>query len=171
MAPSFAKRSLARSTPKVAAYSRMLGKKAPSRRSWWIPRTITTQAPASATPSPRPELLEAVDVGARDPRVEHVAHDRDGEAVDAPLLLEHGQQVEQGLGGMLVRAGAGVDHRRGELVRDAPAPAPPSPPLTPAPASSSRMRLGPPATLWRPTTASGSMASRVLAVSRMVSAL
>ena len=65
------------------------------------------------------QLLEAEDVGAGDPRVQHVADDRHGEPVDASLLLEHRQQVEERLGRVLVGPVAGVDHRRGELVRDA----------------------------------------------------
>ena len=47
----------------------------------------------------------------------------------------------------------------------------PSPALMTGAASASAMRLGTPATLWRTMTASGSIASSVIAVSRMLSAL
>jgi hypothetical protein len=49
MASSLAKRSLARSMPNVALYSRVLGKYAPARRSFWMRRAMMTSTPSSAS--------------------------------------------------------------------------------------------------------------------------
>ena len=53
--------------------------------------------------------LEAADAGARDPRVGDVADERDLQPVERPDLALDGVEVEQGLGGVLVLAVAGVD--------------------------------------------------------------
>jgi hypothetical protein len=57
------------------------------------------------------ERGEQVNVGAGDPAVQHVADDRDPLAVEPAETLPQGGRVEQGLGGVLVRAVARVDHR------------------------------------------------------------
>ena len=56
------------------------------------------------------QRIEQDDVRARDARVQDVAADRDDEPLDAALVAADGECVEQRLGGMLVRAVAGVDH-------------------------------------------------------------
>ena len=69
------------------------------------------------------QLAEGPDVGTRDAAVEDVAEDGDLEAGDAALALPDGEGVQQALGGVLVRAVAGVDHvglgEAGEEVRGA----------------------------------------------------
>ncbi len=56
-----------------------------------------------------PHLAHPEDVGARDPAVGHVAHDRDVETFQMPLLLPDGHEVEQGLSRVLVRTVPRVD--------------------------------------------------------------
>ena len=60
IASSFAKRSFARSSPKVAEYSRTLGNSAPASRSSWMRSAITTSAPSSASRSERKNLTPSV---------------------------------------------------------------------------------------------------------------
>jgi hypothetical protein len=55
------------------------------------------------------EFEEGPDVRAGDAAVEDVAEDGDVEAGDAAFLLEDGEGVEEGLGGVFVGAVAGVD--------------------------------------------------------------
>ena len=50
-------------------------------------------------------------------RMQDVAADRDGQAVDAALVAADGEGVEQGLGRMLVAAVAGIDDRAVDLLR------------------------------------------------------
>src|SRR6266481_1223067 len=53
--------------------------------------------------------VEQEDIGARHPRMHHVAADRDGEALEPALVAADGQRVEQRLRGMLMGAVAGID--------------------------------------------------------------
>ena len=62
----------------------------------------------------RAELEQRVDVRARDAAEEDVADDRDVQPGDRPFLFADGEEVEQRLRGMLVRAVAGVDHARAQ---------------------------------------------------------
>ena len=66
----------------------------------------------------RAELEQAPDVGARDAAEEDVADDGDVEAVDAPAFFADREQVEQRLGGVLVRAVARVDDAGVEALRE-----------------------------------------------------
>ena len=71
---------------------------------------------------PGAERIEQHDVGARDARMQDVAADRDGQALDAALVAADGERVEQRLGRMLVRAVAGIDHRAIDLAGQKLAP-------------------------------------------------
>src|SRR5882757_6861820 len=53
--------------------------------------------------------VEQEDIGARHPRMHHVAADRDGEALEPALVAADGQRIEQRLRGMLMGAVAGID--------------------------------------------------------------
>ena len=87
----------------------------PLRRSWWT----SPQAAASARQQgrradqadARAEGAQGVDVRARHAAVQDVADDGDRQAVEAADVVADGEQVEQRLGRVLVRAVAGVDHR------------------------------------------------------------
>ena len=59
---------------------------------------------------------EQVDVGAGDPAVQDVAADGDSEAFEAAAAAAEGERVEQGLGGVLVGAVAGVDDGGGDFL-------------------------------------------------------
>ena len=65
----------------------------------------------------RAELGEQVHVGARHAAVRDVADDRHPQAFQVPAAIQNGARVQQRLGGMLVRAVAGVDDRRGQVAR------------------------------------------------------
>jgi hypothetical protein len=60
-----------------------------------------------------PQLEEPEDVGAGHPGVEDVAHDADLESLDPLPVIPDREEVQERLGGMLVRAVPGVDHVRG----------------------------------------------------------
>ena len=75
---------------------------------------------------PRAELEQAPDVRARDAAEEDVADDGDVQAGDAPALLADGEQVEQRLGGVFVRAVARVDDAGIAAARRGTAPRPPN---------------------------------------------
>src|SRR5206468_441131 len=55
------------------------------------------------------ELQEAPDVRAGDARVQDVAHETHLDALDSPVFVADGQEIEQALRGMLVLTVAGVD--------------------------------------------------------------
>src|SRR3989454_2689153 len=57
----------------------------------------------------RAQLFQKEKVGTNDPAVRDIAHDGDPESSDLPLFLPHGERVEEGLRGMLVRAVACID--------------------------------------------------------------
>jgi hypothetical protein len=58
------------------------------------------------------QLVQQRDVGAGDAGVQDVAADRDRSGAEPALAAADGQRVEQRLGRVLMRAVAGVDHRR-----------------------------------------------------------
>ena len=96
----------------------------------------------------RAELEQAEDIRARDATEEDVADDRDVQPGDFAFALADRVEVEQRLGGMFVRAVAGIDDARFEpLARN----------------------CGAPAELWRSTMMSAWFASRLRAVSLRVS--
>src|SRR5690606_28884483 len=64
----------------------------------------------------RTQLREAPDVGARDARVQHVAHDTDAATLDRSAMVADREDVEQSLRRMLVPAIARVDHVRRDAV-------------------------------------------------------
>ena len=97
----------------------------------------------------RAHRAEQVRVGAGDAAVEHVAADRDDEALELPLGAADRERVEQRLRGVLVGAVAGVD--------DAPRACAPR-------RSAARPRPG-----GGSTSTSGCIASRFFTVSRSVS--
>ena len=101
-----------------------------------------------ATTVPARPCGEQEHVGARHPRMQDVAADRDREALDAALVAADGERVEQRLGRVLVRAVAGIDHRAVDLLRQ----------------QVDRARAW-----WRTTMMSGRMALSVTAVSISVS--
>ena len=65
----------------------------------------------------RAERVEQDDVGARDPRMQDVAADRDDQPFDAALVAADGERVEQRLRRMLMRAVAGIDDRAVDFLR------------------------------------------------------
>ena len=65
----------------------------------------------------RAEFRKQIDVGARHAAVRDVADDGHAQAFQAGAAVENGARVEQRLGGMLVRAVAGVDDGHGQMAR------------------------------------------------------
>jgi len=65
---------------------------------------------------PRAQRVEQDDVRARDARVQNVAADGHDQPLDAAFVAADGEGIEQRLGGMLVRAVAGIDHRTVDLL-------------------------------------------------------
>src|SRR5215472_3543841 len=59
---------------------------------------------------PRAHGVEQDDVGARHPRMQYVAADRDQQSLDLALVAADGERIEQRLGWMLMAAVAGIDH-------------------------------------------------------------
>ena len=139
-----AKRSLFK--PKMAVYSPMLGNivlrwrscwmrsrlmmsasRMASSTSWVTRQPICSNTRGTSVDGPaeghvRAQLGQRPDVRARHAAVEDVAEDGDVQPCDAAFLLADGERVEQRLGGMLVRAVAGVDdagveHARQEMRR------------------------------------------------------
>ena len=64
------------------------------------------------------ELAQGPDIGAGHAAVKNVAENGDVEAADVAFLFADGKHIEQGLGGMLVRAIAGVHHVGVEKARE-----------------------------------------------------
>ena len=64
----------------------------------------------------RAQRVEQDDIRARDARMQDVAADRHGEALDAALVAADGQRVEQRLRRMLMRAVTRVDHGAVDLL-------------------------------------------------------
>src|ERR1019366_4892455 len=58
---------------------------------------------------PRAERRQQQNIGARDARMEDVAADRDRQSFDPALVAPDRERIEEGLGGMLMRAVARVD--------------------------------------------------------------
>src|SRR6202022_933305 len=61
--------------------------------------------------------VEQQDIGARHPRMHHVAADRDHQPFEPALVASDGEGIEQGLGRMLMSAVAGVDDGSVDLAR------------------------------------------------------
>ena len=89
---------------------------------------LREEFPGAAEDDLGAETREKEHVGASDAAVEDVANDGDGDAAEGvsgdggeagKQVLEDGTEVEQGLGGMLVHAVAGVEHgQAGELLEN-----------------------------------------------------
>jgi hypothetical protein len=139
-----ARSTRSRVTPKKRLYSRRLGMKPPCMRSSCRLSTLSTSAHSMAssmrlnTCTPRSpdltgqqrarpahadlgaQLRQPPDVGARHPRVQHVADDAHAQAVDAAAVVADGEQVQQRLRGMLVPTVACVDDVGGDPLRQEP---------------------------------------------------
>ena len=110
------------------------------------PGGSSVEGPTTRTRAPSAESSN--DVRARDARMQDVAADRDGEALDPALVAPDRQRVEQRLRRMLMRAVAGIDDRAIDLL------------------GQKMHRAG---LAWRTTMMSGRMAFSVIAVSISVS--
>ena len=75
------------------------------------PELVGQQRRRSAETDFRSERQQAVDIRARNARVQDVTDDRDGKTFDLRFVLVDGQQIEKSLRRMLVAAVAGVDDR------------------------------------------------------------
>lgn len=71
---------------------------------------VGDQCSGAADDDVGPQFLQSPDIRPRDPAVEDITDEGDGQSFDFPEMLADGEDVQQSLGGMLVCSIAGVEN-------------------------------------------------------------